>query len=70
VHEGFRRLEQAGAKGSVLLYDPAFYSHFVLSRVRALRYGEAAAEHSMVLLLRCESITEGRAEFHGSFSVP
>ena len=63
-------LEQArrGAKGCVLLGDPAYYGRFGFVAAEGLRWGEVSAPYLQVLLWG-EGMPSGEVAFHPAFGV-
>lgn len=67
VTAGLDRLRAAGAKGCVVLGDPAYYRRFGFEADPALRYEGAPAEYFMRLSLD-GSTASGHVAFHEGFS--
>lgn len=67
IHEGLSRLKQAGAKGCVLLGDPAFYRRFGFENDPALQYEGAPAEYFMSVHFHEDKIS-GKVAYHEGFA--
>lgn len=67
INQGLLRLRQIGAKGCVVLGDPAFYRRFGFENDTALHYEDAPAEYFMALAFH-DMKPSGKITFHEGFS--
>lgn len=66
IKEGLDKLTNLGAKGCVVLGDPAYYGRFGFSSDHALRYGDVPPEYFQSLVLGGES-GAGEVTYHAGF---
>ncbi|MCQ0987900.1 GNAT family N-acetyltransferase [Jiella marina] len=66
VNEGLRRLEGQGAKGCVVLGDPAFYSRFGFASDPALTYRGLPTRYVQKLAFQPQEAT-GEISYHAAF---
>ena len=66
IKEGLDKLTSLGAKGCVVLGDPAYYGRFGFSSDHALRYGDVPPEYFQSLVLGGESAV-GDVTYHAGF---
>jgi putative acetyltransferase len=67
IREGLARLAQAGAKGCVVLGEPAYYKRFGFENDPGLRFEEAPAEYFMRLAFE-GAPPSGRVTYHDGFN--
>lgn len=67
MRAGLARLADAGAKGCVLVGDPAYYRRFGFTASSSLRYPDLPAEYFQVLELASET-PSGTVAFHPAFA--
>ncbi len=67
IREGLARLAQAGARGCVVLGDPAYYKRFGFENDPDLHFDEAPAEYFMRLVFDGPAPT-GRVTYHEGFN--
>lgn len=67
MRAGLARLGDAGAKGCVLVGDPAYYRRFGFRASSSLRYPDLPAEYFQVLALTPET-PSGTVAFHPAFA--
>ncbi|MCE7027627.1 GNAT family N-acetyltransferase [Jiella avicenniae] len=68
VSDGLRRLKERGAKGCVLLGDPAFYSRFGFESDPALTYRGLPSEYVQRLVF-IPPAPRGEITYHAAFEV-
>ncbi len=66
IRDGLARLKQAGARGCVLVGDPAYYGRFGFENDPAMRYEDVPPEYFMRLAFDGSAPT-GRVRFHAGF---
>lgn len=66
VRDGLERLHSHGAKGCVVLGDPAYYCRFGFEQDAALRYEGAPPDYFMRLSFGMTS-PAGRVDYHSAF---
>lgn len=66
IGEGLRQLKGLGARGCVVLGDPAYYRKFGFTSDHGLRYGEVPAEYFRSLLLSGVPV-KGEVTYHPGF---
>jgi len=66
IREGLARLKQAGARGCVLVGDPAYYCRFGFENDPAMQYEDVPPEYFMRLAFD-GSAPRGRVRFHAGF---
>lgn len=67
VRDGLRRLEALGAKGCVLLGDPAFYGRFGFTSDEALTYRGLPAQYVQRLVM-APPAPKGELTYHPAFA--
>lgn len=67
IREGLSRLAQIGAKGCVVLGDPAYYGRFGFAHDPGLRFEGAPAEYFMGLAFD-GVMPSGRVSYHAGFN--
>jgi putative acetyltransferase len=66
IRDGLQRLQTMGAKGCVVLGDPAYYNRFGFETHAALSFEAAPAEYFMRLAF-AEPAPSGRVVYHEGF---
>lgn len=66
IREGLERLAKTGARGCVLLGDPAYYKRFGFENHAALRFDGAPAEYFMAKAFD-GAVPSGRVSYHKGF---
>ncbi len=66
VRAGLERLREMGARGVVVLGDPAYYGRFGFRARDGLRYPGAPASHFMALSFG-DAVPSGTVEYHPAF---
>ena len=67
IREGLERLSAAGARGCVVLGDPAYYRRFGFEQDAGIRFEGVPAEYFMRLSLD-GSLASGSVAYHAGFS--
>ncbi|AWC22449.1 putative acetyltransferase [Aminobacter sp. MSH1] len=66
IRHGLEALRQLGAKGCVLVGDPAYYSRFAFVADPDLTYGDIPSEYVQRLAF-CDEVPSGEVAFHEGF---
>jgi len=67
IETGLKRLEKLGARGCVVLGDPAYYRRFGFQSDPELRFGTASTEHFQRIIIS-GSPPHGEVDYHWAFS--
>jgi putative acetyltransferase len=68
IREGFSRLRALGARGCVLVGDPAYYERFGFRSLPDLFVENVPQQYSLALVF-CQDMARGKVTFHEGFDV-
>ena len=67
IETGLKHLEKLGARGCVVLGDPAYYRRFGFQSDPGLRFGTVSSQHFQRLIIRGDP-PQGEVDYHPAFS--